>query len=360
MKSIIDKSEFTNFLRAGAILQTSADQFKLIWGPFSSASGALKSISDEKTTIYAPEFWDFAADKPGLCLKGSLEESVSRAELLSLLRLIDLKSAVIVWDKVATEFFEEQFEWSQKRFAAGDLVKTVPIIVQRGLEKIDVSKLGQALLSVLEGQHFGYTYGLWSAGHGFLGHTPELIADWSASDEQLHSVALAGTTSLGVDIQADLKIQEEHHIVVNDLTEVIKSFLPEVFLAPTTVLELKHLKHLMTKFSARVSDKSLVIAIAEKIHPSAALGIYPRKAEHYKIFSDFKLQQRRKQFAAPFGFLSPDAVRIVAGIRSFQFSEGEVLLYSGCGVTKQSVLLEELMELENKRNSVKKTMGFDL
>lgn len=368
MKFSMDISHFTNFLQAGVILQISNEHFKLIWGGFSTCELDSETILDEKTLIYRPDFWDFSADKSVLCLAGKFEAVISRVQLLELLLKVSIEPQGILpitWQPAAVTDFTEQFKWSFKKFATGELIKSVPLIAQKGIVTFDQSQFVKALSHLVEGNHYGYTYGHWDSGSGYLGHTPELIMEWSAADGTLRTAALAGTQTAQHGNEAilrDTKILKEHQIVVDDLSEVINMALPDkkVAVSNVQILELKHLKHLISRFEVNDLNEKDVLLLLKHVHPSAALGMYPRSASLYLGIQSFTLQKRRAGFAAPFGFLTKENILVVAAIRGFNFTSEKVEIFSGCGVTQQSVLAEEITELENKRNSVKKMMGMNL
>ncbi len=365
MTSIIHNSDFTNFLHSGAILQTAIDQFKLIWGPFKEKDYQNLLLSDEKTIIYKPEFWDFVDDKPRLCLTGSQEVILNRSELLNLLKQQESTALKIQWDEPLTTEFTQQFQWSFEKFETKELKKTVPIISQLGRISFRTQQLVNALINVIEAEDFGWTYGFWQNFVGFLGHTPENLVDWTAKIQILQTVALAGTSEKKTEktqLLQDQKILNEHAYVVDDLNQFFKKNFKSksVRVQGPTVLELKYLNHLRTTLEIEKVNHREALAILDLIHPTAALGIYPRDVLMYQTFKNFNLQKNRCSFAAPYGFITNSSILIVAGIRSFFFTQEEVLLFSGCGVTTESILTEELSELEKKRNSVKKMMGMNL
>lgn len=368
MKFNIDNSHFTNFLQAGVILQISKEQFKLIWGGFSTRELDSETVLDEKTLIYRPDFWDFSADKSGACLTGKFETVISRVQLLELLSMVKIEpqgTLPIAWQPAAITDFTEQFKWSFKKFATGELIKSVPLIAQKGIVAFDQVRFVKVLSHLIEGNHYGYTYGQWASGSGYLGHTPELIMEWSLANGILKTVALAGTKTAQHNNEAilqDTKILKEHQIVIEDLSEVINMALPDKKLAVSAIqiLELKHLKHLISTFEVSELNEKDALTLLKHVHPSAALGMYPRSASLYLGIQSFTLQKRRGGFAAPFGFLTKANIIVVAAIRGFNFTPEKVEIFSGCGVTQQSVLAEEISELENKRNSVKKMMGMNL
>jgi len=273
---------------------------------------------------------------------------------------------VAEWQPVDESAFVEQFNWSQKQFAEGALKKTVPIIAQQGRIDFRNAHLIKTLISILSEKHYGTTYGFWDNGEGYLGHTPELILDWSMSDQILRTMALAGTKDARKEstseILHDSKILDEHQIVIDDLKSVLAKVDPtkKIEIDPIKVLELKYLCHLQTEIRIPNLTADDVLNYIHAIHPTAALGLYPRVSEGYSVFKNFPLQNARRNFAAPFAFIHKDHVKAVAAIRLFYFNSSEVKIISGCGVTAGSVLADELHELENKRNSVKRMMGMNV
>ena len=227
LQSIIEKSDFTNFLQCGAILQIELYHFKLIWGPFHALTFNIDELEDQITVIYKPDFWDFISEKKinASALKGAKEMTLSREQLLYCLHRHEKSSPQFAWQNAQNDAFVEQFNWSQQQFESEGLVKTVPIIEQTGRGIYTVSHLVQTLESLLEGKHFGTTYGFWKDGHGFLGQTPERILAWNAESKVASSMALAGTMALQPDVETlieqDSKIVREHEIVVEDLKLIL-------------------------------------------------------------------------------------------------------------------------------------------
>ena len=365
LQSIIEKSEFTNFLQCGAILQLEPDQFKLIWGPFHALTIHIEELEDEITAIYKPQFWDFISNNPTAdsTFVGTRQKILNRQQLLECLQMMTGSAPVINWEAPAEAQFQKQFQWSKYQFSSGDLAKTVPIIYQKGASAYTISHLVHSLTLLLEGQHFGATYGYWDQGQGFLGQTPESIIKWNPETKVASTMALAGTlpdqTEAENAIQLDPKISKEHEIVVDDLSNVVRNTkLPsDVQIQKRQTLKLKYLVHLLTPILIKNVEFKDTLHLVQAIHPSAALGLYPRSLEKFKQWNEFQIQKERMNFAAPFGFMSKNKVHVIAAIRNFYFNKAGVQIYSGCGVTSESDLNSELSELQTKRNSVKKMMG---
>lgn len=367
-QSIMNKSDLTNFLDSGAILQVGADQYKLLLGPFKPEPFDLALVSGEKTCLYKPDFWDFLRPDQSLqkAFVGTHEFVIGREQLLDLLNQQEHVDLSVDWKAVNETDFLDQFDWSQSQFKTGQLSKTVPIISQIGTLLFSKPHLVKTLISVLSENHYGSTYGFWQNTKGFLGHTPELILEWHAEDHVINTMALAGTLPSGQQnvaaILNDPKILDEHQIVVNDLLGVLQKVNPaqEIKVEKLKVLELKFLCHLQTSIHLPGVDVMDVKKYIQAIHPTAALGLFPRKSSAYQEFKKFTIQSARENFAAPFAFIHKNQIKAVAAIRLFYFDASGVKMTSGCGVTAGSVLTDELKELENKRNSVKRMMGMNV
>lgn len=359
-----------DFLTSGAFLQTGPDLFKVLIGPFERV--AAKDIARFKhtTVLFRPNFWDFLDQKDQLSQKSVYVSSqvftLDREEFIQFLAQIPAEAPLVQWKEVNEAQFKTQFEWSQSNFSQEVLNKTVPIIRQQGSSLFSAPQLVWCLNKMLEQNNFGWSYGYFHEGSGYLGHTPEMLAQWTRADHQLHTVALAGTYAKTdeafEEIVEDQKVLNEHNIVIDDIVDKLSqlSFKSKSIQGPTDVLELKYLLHLMTEFQMEVADVEQTFEVIEALHPTAAMGIFPNNRLKLQEFADFILQKQRGAFAAPFAVVEPDSVYCVVAIRNLFFEPHAVQIFSGCGVTNESDCNAELLELENKRNSVKKMLGLNI
>lgn len=356
------------FLQNGALLRTAPDQFNLITGPFSTVSLSEHPLAPETPLVYQPYFWDFLQNhRQNLFVSKGLQSHFFTSEqLLELLTQYKTQKPLLQWQALEIRSFKEQFDWSQQEFTSDRLKKTVPIICQRANSSLNPQNLAWMLLSLVKEDLPGWTYGFWQNGTGYLGQTPELIAEWSASDQVLKTAAVAGTLQNTPEneklILQDQKIREEHDFVVADISTQLKKMVSEKqFLQKNTyVQKLTHLLHLKTDFECQNVNLQSALKITQGLHPTAALGIYPRSSQEMQMFAKLQLQDQRHTFAAPFAFICQDKILCVAGIRNLFFSENELRIFSGCGVTAASNYESELLELQLKRDSVKKMMGLSV
>lgn len=356
-----------DFLTYGAFLQIGPDLFKVMVGPFDRHNSIKEGHFKHTTLLYKPNFWDFLNESPEITQKTVYSSHKSyvldREEFIDFLSTAESQKPEIEWKGVNEAQFKAQFEWSQSNFADQKLSKTVPIIQQQGDAKLSTENLVWCIQSLVRNKTFGWSYGFFEEGIGLIGHTPEILAQWSRIDRQLHTVALAGTYAKA-DIEysemlADKKILNEHQIVIDDIINKLSglSFKSKSIQGPTDVLELKYLLHLMTEFQIEVDNLQQVFEVINILHPTSAMGLYPYDLFKFNEFREFSLQKERGVFAAPFAIVENDSVSCVVAIRNMMFDRNQVQILSGCGVTQESQYKLELTELQNKRDSVKKMLG---
>ncbi len=348
--------DIKSFLNTGAIVQTSADSFKLFCGPFSLA----ESDSKYENLLYKPNFWDFldTTNTKLNLFRAAQVIDLNRTDFFELLLTVtDIQQIPqIKWQAADSDSFQNQFLWLQQKIKKNELAKGLPITLQTGCGFSAISKI-LILKNILEKKSEQYLYGFWDFESGSIGFTPEILIQ--ANENQTQTMALAGTWSKKSDSKPnfqDKKIKNEHQIVVDDILNQLQN---EQLLSQTETkaLELEYLFHLRTQFVFKNSNTENFI---HKLHPTAALGLYPRSNEMFSEFQKFNLQIQRKNFGAPFGFLGQKQSFLLVAIRNIFWSYDEVLIYSGCGVTGDSDFETEWQELEAKRNSVKKTFGLNL
>lgn len=358
-----------DFLNSGAFLQISPDLFKVLIGPFERVSAKDIAPFKHNTLLYRPNFWDFLEQNDEFSQKSVYVSSqvftLNREEFIHLISPLAATPPNIEWKAVNEEQFKAQFEWSQRNFANSILSKTVPIIRQQGASLFTSANVLWCLKKLLEQNSFGWSYGYFQDGAGYLGHTPEILAQWTRADRQLHTVALAGTYAKThtafEEIVEDQKVINEHNIVIDDIIDKLSqlSFKSKSIQGPTDVLELKYLLHLITEFQMEVADVKQTFEVIHALHPTSAMGIFPNNRAKLQEFSDFIIQKQRQAFAAPFAVVEEDSVYCIVAIRNMVFEPHEVQIFSGCGVTSESNCEAELLELENKRSSVKKMLGLN-
>lgn len=344
------------FLNNGAVLQTGSDSYKLFIGPFTPAT----SSDCMQDLLYKPDFWDFTTDNnvSSNLLKAYNIVDLNKQQMINLtLSLSEGKeNPVIEWQLANKVSFQKQFEWLHKKIKQNEICKGLPITHQIG-SPFNAENKWKIIQNILQKKSDQYLYGFWNNSFGFIGFTPEILI--TSDKNKFQTMALAGTWSkqdlTPFDFK-DLKIQNEHQIVVED---ILKQLSDEklILKSENEILELEYLYHLKTNFHYQSNN---IEKCLQKLHPTAALGLYPRSNQLFEEFQKFDLQNCRENFGAPFGYLGPDKSFVIVAIRNIHWRNENISIFSGCGVTAESDFESEWSELDAKRNSVKNTFGLNL
>lgn len=241
------------------------------------------------------------------------------------------------------------------RIGAGQFEKVVPMVT----EEIDfMATLSAAMFpqAFVPGTN-EFAYGFEFDGQGLLGVTPEVLFD--VSDGVLRTMALAGTGMVGgASLMDNAKERHEHQLVIEHIATAVKIF-GSVEIGPTSERVYRHLKHLHTPIEVRLLGRPTFSELISCLHPTAALGGWPRTAAmDWMEQQDFHLSRRR--FGAPFGYQVGERMYCVVAIRGLQWSGSRAWLAAGCGVVARSQAHSEWEELQLKLASTRAALGISL
>lgn len=193
-------------------------------------------------------------------------------------------------------------------------------------------------------------------GNNFFGATPETFL--RSQNKTLFIDALAGSItrqgSLMTEaaekayILKDPKTLEEHQLVIDAIVKALKdlSLQPHYPKVPQ-IRSLKHLHHLFTPIEASVDGSSSLFSVIEALHPTPALGTYPklRDADLMPSLEGFE----RELYGGGLGWInSQDDSHITVNIRCAKQEEDHLRFFAGCGLTEESIPQIEQEELEAK------------
>ena len=257
--------------------------------------------------------------------------------------------------------FKQQYDWIQDQITQSKLLKALPIARSKTNGHIK-SRLPSILGKIIQDSNPSYSYGFWNSKAGLVGSTPEVLSNWNQKSGELKTMALAGTwakssVSSLIDF-SDFKIKAEHDFVIQDILNQLHEF-KLLHKSETKVEELPYLYHLKTNFIYKCETIQKYIQAIHLLHPTAALGLFPREFHAACEFSRMSIQEARQQFGAPLGFLSNDKGFMLVAIRNIMWTENNIELFAGCGVTGKSSFEEEWQEILAKQDSVKKMLGVE-
>ena len=339
---IFDKK---SFLESGALYAKGRSVF-LLWGK-------------RKTSLQCPLGMaickrDFFDEGPLLWQNFERGVELSREEALD---FFNFKFKNWHWISPRFENFEKQFFFLKRTFVEKDLKKGVPYVFETSRERVSRENLESMIASGLR-QDRGFLFGEWDGEQGTIGLSPELLIS-QQSPKRFKTMAVAATLTQEEfernpdQLLKDGKQVEEHKWVVEDIKNQL-SGLTEFKVGQRTTIKTSTLVHLLTPIEFEVKNQWTVDQVVNYLHPTAALGCYPR--ELWKtIMKRFNQWIPRDSFGAPFGFsFRSKWVDFVVSIRSVIWNSESMKLGSGCGIVPLSEIEKEWRELRNKRESVKK------
>ncbi len=352
------QSELSAFLKSGALMGLGLENCLVAWGdPQRSAKP-----SGSAAEFYIPDFY-LEDDTPWV----SFDEAViTKRSLLwdQLSALANQPHLDLRWQLPELQEFKEKFALVQGAIAKNEIRKAVPVVFSRAQGTLTASMRAKMLANLLKGAKKPIPYGFWTATEGILGATPEILFSYDAREGLLETMALAGTRASALESRLSLvndpKEMFEHDLVIKGLKEKLGGF-GDLQISPTYVWDLGLISHLRTdmqlEFAKPPSAENLFYEMCMLLHPTAALGVSPNRAD-WRFLKACDGARRRYRFGAPFGFLNPSGRSVVlVAIRNVQWLEDELFLGTGCGVVEQSRLENEWQELEVKRDSVRSMLG---
>lgn len=204
---------------------------------------------------------------------------------------------------------------------------------------------------LLDEQAFSYVFAFENDGDCFIGATPERLA--KREHNTVLFTCLAGSMKRGSTEQEDHELgryllndhknRHEHQLVVDMIAEIAESMCHDVNVPDgPTLFKSRHIQHLFTPITAKANDYSL-LSIIEALHPTPALGGFPKEAGIEKIRDTEELD--RGWYAAPIGWLDYQGNgEFAAAIRSALLQGKEASLFAGVGLVADSDPMSEYEE----------------
>ncbi len=246
----------------------------------------------------------------------------------------------------------------------GDLEKAVlaRAVVARGDAPFDVPA---ALDRLQEDYPSCFVFALAHGGDVFLGASPERLA--RLRDGIVTTMCLAGSIRRGATDVEDQQLGEallgsakdrgEHEVVVRALTAALTDVCETV--APTStpvLLKVRNVQHLLTTVVGRVQRERTVLDVVERLHPTPAVGGFPRHAALALIREREGLD--RGWYAGPVGWLDARGDgELAVAIRSGLVQGSAATLIAGCGIVADSDPSAEYAEAELKLRPMLTALG---
>lgn len=200
-----------------------------------------------------------------------------------------------------------------------------------------------------------------AGGLTWLGATPEPLALVQGGELGLFSLAGSrrrGSTpeedeALARELLASPKERWEHQLVLDAIRRDVSDLAVDPRYPPEpAVMKLANIQHLSTPISARLAPGRTVLDVVERLHPTPAVGGWPR-AEALDAIRRLEAMDRG-WYAGPVGWVdaSGDGEFFVA-LRSALVGAEVARLYAGAGIVGDSDPAAELDEIETKLDALR-------
>lgn len=253
--------------------------------------------------------------------------------------------AVAKWDVMPAASWQNLVGQAVRRIKSGSFQKVVLArqVRARASEILDVA---QALRRLRVGYPSATLFAVAYGESCFMAATPERLV--RLCDGEVRTIGLAGSArrgqteeedqQLGRELLESEKNQEEHAIVVRMLRTALEKVCSYVWSEDRPhLLKLSNVQHLYTPVLGRLAADSrlTVLSLVEQLHPTPALGGYPRREALAWLRDNEGLD--RGWYAAPVGWVnSKGEGEFVVAIRSALVEGAEASLYAGCGIVADS------------------------
>ena len=187
-------------------------------------------------------------------------------------------------------------------------------------------------------------FGIW------MGASPETLI--SCDGEKCHTMALAGTRKAGSEGEWGSKEKEEQAIVSRYIQDILlKHRVQGLQITGPYTSQAGTIEHLCTGFSFKIPDDKTLTKIITDLHPTPAVcGIPKEKA--LQLIRKYENHQREYYT----GFLGPlnlnGKTDLFVNLRCMKITHKQMILFTGGGITKDSVPEKEWEETELKAQTL--------
>lgn len=339
---------FSVFAESGTIFSIGKDRLLIGWGEKIFYPSQPKS---NFPVFFSPNFF-FTHPHPWFSHIHHAEIAVE--EMIRLIGEENDNPSQIQWHNPYKDFFFENFSDLQQLFKSKTLTKAVPFVFEEADQAFLKPYFSTSLLSALKNleKYPGTLYGTWSKGAGILGITPETL--FTLKNERLHTHAIAGTSASKEDL-FKTKIKNEHQWVIQGIQQSLQPF-GELKIGSTEPIKLSRFFHLSTPIDLILKQPTSYLEIAQALHPTPALGTFPKK-EGLEWLLAYQKTIDRHHFGAPIGFLrEDDCGACYVAIRNIQWFPDKLLIGAGCGIVAESNPDDEWEEIKLKIDSIKEVL----
>lgn len=348
---LLKTSFWDEFLSSGCLLQNTKNQLLLGCGSFK----ILEKHDPCKISFYFPDFF-LEEKKPWFLFEKTflVEKQVFLECLPKKLKF----SHALTWNLNGKQNYQKAFNDGKKAFET-NLLKKIVLYVYEMCSSFSSNKLPFLIEKALHKQN-SFSYGLWDKTSGMIGATPELLFYYSSLKKSVETVACAGTKSVKInesDFLTHAKDRIEHDFVVKGIVDSFKDYAT-IKQNPLEIKKCGSIQHLFTKFSLTLQKELSFEKIVKLLHPTPALGTYPKEIG-FELLKKYNKEMPRYRYGAPCGYYDPlsgDGLCYVA-IRNTQWFKEKAYIFAGGGIVENSEFEDEWQEILLKLETIKTNLS---
>lgn len=221
------------------------------------------------------------------------------------------------------------------------------------------------LLNLLNEQADSYIFAFEAGGSCFTGASPERLV--KKTGQTVYSACVAGSIAkgktaeeekaLGAKLLGDDKNLIEHQYVVDMIRAALEPVCSELEIpARPGLLKMRDIQHLYTPVTGKVREEVSLFEIVELLHPTPALGGFPKGEAMEKIRAIEKMD--RGFYGSPIGWIDEEGDgEFAVAIRSGLIRGKRAHLFAGCGIVEDSDAESELIETRIKFRPMLSALG---
>lgn len=242
--------------------------------------------------------------------------------------------------------YQKQFASLQEDFAAKRMKKAILSRI-KWIDRKEIN-LHQSFLQVLQNYPEAYAYLYYSPSAGvWMGASPEKFIH--LNNKHLETTALAGTISEGE--QFTNKEMEEQMVVTHFITQNLHH-LKNLEADSPEAIRAGNLIHIRANIRGEIDNDSDITDIVNKLHPTPAVGGFPKEKALEKINL---IEKHDREFYSGFaGTVGKQQANLFVNLRCAQFYKDGIALYVGGGITKLSIVEKEWQETEKKAQTIER------
>ncbi len=257
--------------------------------------------------------------------------------------LVAASGELSIHDLLPAQQWKRQVERAVERIRAGAFEK---VVLARSVQvtQADIFDIDMVLRRLRQEYPSAYVFAIQRGKRYFVGATPERLV--CSEDGQIQTMALAGSAPRGATEEEDqrfgaellnsTKNQEEHQFVVTTIRDALSSLCSRVWVADAPhLLKLKNIQHLETPIVGNLLLGHSILETIEDLHPTPAVGGYPRIPALAAIREDEQLD--RGWYAGPIGWIGTEGNgEFAVALRSGLVEGPQAILFAGCGIVADS------------------------